>query len=135
MINEDLLDEIKYGVKTEEESQADFMAQLASAKTLKQDLIDKKTNLEEAIANQNDEIDAHEAEKADRQADLDAEKEYLWSIKPDCTWMLNTFEDRRKKRDTEIDGLRESIAMLEGAMEEANAAGETVFVQKKPAFD
>merc|ERR1719389_1132942 len=135
MINEDLLDEIKYGVKTEEESQADFMAQLASAKTLKQDLIDKKTNLEEAIASVNGEIDAHEAEKADRQADLDAEKEYLWSIKPDCTWMLNTFDERRKKRDIEIDGLHESIAMLEGAQEEANAAGEPLAMVQKPSFD
>merc|ERR1719482_1458047 len=135
MIKEDLDDEIKNGVKEEEESQAEFMAQLASAHKLKQDLIDKKTDLEDSISSTNDEIDAHNEEKSDRQADLDAEKEYLWSIKPDCTWMLNTFEDRRKKRDTEIDGLRESIAMLEGAMEEANAAGETVFVQKKPVFD
>merc|ERR1719313_1868329 len=135
MIKEDLDDEISNGVKEEEGDQADFEAQLTAAKKLKQDLIDKKTNLEEAIASDNDEIDAHEAEKADRQADLDAEHEYLWSIKPDCTWILNTFDDRRKKRDIEIDGLRESVAMLEGAMEEASAAGEPLAMVQKPSFN
>merc|ERR1719169_281245 len=136
MIKEDLDDEIKNGVKEEEESQVEFEEQLNAAKKLKQDLIDTKTNLEEAISNTNDQIDAHEETKADRQADLNAEHEYLWSIKPDCTWMLNTFDDNRKKRDTEIAGLRESIGMLQGAMEEANAAGETVSLaqQGRPAF-
>merc|ERR1719313_1859465 len=136
MIKEDLDDEISNGVKEEEGDQADFEAQLTAAKKLKQDLIDKKTNLEEAISADNDEIDAHEEEKADRQADLTAENEYLWSIKPDCTWILNTFDDRRKKRDTEIAGLRESIGMLQGAMEEANTGGEAMaLTQKRVSFD
>merc|ERR1719456_462498 len=131
MIKEDLDDEIKNGVKEDEESQVEFEEQLNAAKKLKQDLIDTKTNLEEAISNTNDEIDAHQETKADRQADLNAEHEYLWSIKPDCTWMLNTFDDRRKKRDTEIAGLRESIGMLQGAMEEANAGGEAMSLTQK----
>merc|ERR1719240_2152061 len=136
MIKEDLDDEISNGVKQEEEDQAEFEAQLTAAKKLKQDLTDTKTNLEEAISSDNDEIDATEEEKADRKADLDAENEYLWSIKPDCTWILNTFDDRRKKRDIEIDGLRESIAMLEGALEEGNAAGEPLaLAQKRPSFN
>merc|ERR1719420_635344 len=136
MIKEDLDDEIANGIKADVETQTQFEEQLTAAKTLEQDLIDKKTNLEESISATNDEIDAHEEEKADRQADLDAEKEYLWSIKPDCTWILNTFDDRRKKRDTEIDGLRESIAMLEGALEEASAAGEPLaLAQRKRSFD
>merc|ERR1719230_202727 len=46
MIKEDLDDEITNGVREEEENQAEFMAQLASAHKLKQDLIDKKTDLE-----------------------------------------------------------------------------------------
>merc|ERR1719321_1943602 len=130
MIKEDLDDEIKNGVKQEEEDQVEF------EEKLKQDLIDTKTNLEEAISNTNDEIDAHQETKADRQADLNAEHEYLWSIKPDCTWMLNTFDDRRKKRDVEVDGLRQSIALLEGSMEEANAAGEPIaLTQQRKVFD
>merc|ERR1719473_1726731 len=136
MIKEDLDDEIANGIKEDVETQTQFEEQLTSAKNLKQDLINKKTDLEESISAANDEIDAHNQEKADRQGDLDVEHEYLWSIKPDCTWILNTFDDRRKKRDTEIAGLRESIGMLQGAMEEANAGGEAMsLAQKQVAFD
>merc|ERR1719265_213968 len=135
MIKEDLDDEIANGIKEDVATQTLFEEQLTSAKTLEQDLINKKTDLEEAIAAANDEIDAHNEEKADRQADLDAEHEYLWSIKPDCTWILTTFDDRRKKRDTEIAGLKESIAMLNGAMEEANAAGEPISLEQQPSFN
>merc|ERR1719299_347498 len=81
MIKEDLEDEIANGVKAEETEQVEFEEQLAAAQTLKQDLTDKKTDLTEAIASTNGEIDAHEEEKADRQADLTADQEYLWSIK------------------------------------------------------
>merc|ERR1719243_158046 len=136
MIKEDLDDEIANGIKEDVATQTLFEEQLTAAKTLEQDLINKKTDLEEAIAAANDEIDAHNEEKADRQGDRDAEHEYLWSIKPDCTWILNTFDDRRKKRDTEIAGLRESIGMLQGAMEEANAGGEAMaLTQKQVSFD
>merc|ERR1719182_1138887 len=135
MIKEDLEDEIKNGVKDEEESQVDFEAQLAAAKQLKQDLTEKKVNLEDAIESTNAEIDDHNEEKADREGDLNAEKEYLWSIKPDCEWIFKTFTDRRHKRDIEIDGLRESIAMLQGALEEANASGEALGLVQKPSFD
>merc|ERR1719473_864035 len=136
MIKEDLDDEIANGIKEDVETQTQFEEQLTSAKTLEQDLINKKTDLEESISAANDEIDAHNQEKADRQADRDAEHEYLWSIKPDCTWILNTFDDRRKKRDTEIAGLRESIGMLQGAMEDANAGGEAMaLTQKQVSFD
>merc|ERR1719335_892911 len=70
------------------------------------------------------------------EANLAAEHEYLWSIKPDCTWVLMTFDDRRHKRDIEIAGLRESIGMLQGAMQEANAGGETMaLTQKQASFD
>merc|ERR1719355_206589 len=136
MIKEDLDDEIANGIKEDIATQTAFEEQLTSAKTLKQDLINKKTDLEESISAANDEIDAHNQEKADRQGDLDAEHEYLWSIKPDCTWILNTFDDRRTKRDIEVAGLRESIGMLQGAMEEANAGGEAMaLTQKQVAFD
>merc|ERR1719355_340605 len=129
MIKEDLDDEIANGIKEDIETQTLFEEQLTSAKTLTQDLINKKTDLEEAISAANDEIDAHNQEKADRQGDLDAEHEYLWSIKPDCTWIMNTFDDRRTKRDIEIDGLQESKGMLQGAAEEGGAA----LVQKHAA--
>merc|ERR1719174_3568762 len=136
MIKEDLEDEIKNGEEDDRKSSAAFDAEYNAATTLRQDLLNKKTDLEEAISAVNGEIDDHDEEKADQEGNRDAEHEYLWSIKPDCTWILNTFDDRRKKRDTEIAGLHESIGMLQGAMEEANAGGEAMsLTQKQVAFD
>merc|ERR1719305_1169975 len=132
MIKEDLDDEVKNGVKEDIEAQVEFEAQLGSAKQLVADLSAKKTNLEGAISSANDEVDATNVEKDDNTQLRNDEHEYLWSIKPDCTWILTTFEDRRKKRDIEIDGLQESKGMLQGAAEEGAA-----LVQKKaaPKFD
>merc|ERR1719191_806570 len=122
MIKEDLEDEIKNGEKTDAETSGLHDKELTEALTLRQDLLDKKSVLEEAIAQVNDEIDTHNEEKADREGNRDAEHEYLWSIKPDCTWIFNSFDDRRKKRDTEIAGLHEAIGMLQGALAEAEQA-------------
>merc|ERR1719284_1741102 len=118
MIKEDLEDEIKNGEKEDAETSALHDKELNAAMTLRQDLLNKKTDLEEAISQVNEEIDSHNEEKADREGDRDAEHEYLWSIKPDCTWILTTFDSRREKRDTEIAGLHEAIGMLQGALEE-----------------
>merc|ERR1719408_1116637 len=115
MIKEDLDDEVKNGIKEEESDQTEFEEQLAKAKQLVDDLTEKKVNLQDAIASTNSEKDATNVEKGDNQKALEEEHEYLWSIKPDCTWMLNTFDERRKKRDLEIEGLQESKGMLQGA--------------------
>jgi len=130
MIKEDLEDEIKNGEKDDAETSAGFNAEYDAAMTLRQDLLNKKTDLEEAISQVNGEIDAHNEEKADQEGNRDAEHEYLWSIKPDCTWMINNFDSRREKRDTEIAGIHEAIGMLQGALAEQGGA----FVQKL-AFD
>merc|ERR1719217_1979020 len=125
-------DEVKNGVKEDIEAQVEFEAQVGSAKQLVGDLTAKKVNLESDISSANDEVDSTNVEKSDNTDLRNDEHEYLWSIKPDCTWILTTFEDRRKKRDIEIDGLQESKGMLQGAAEEGAA-----LVQKKatPKFD
>merc|ERR1719389_1007972 len=104
---------------------------MTAAKNLVADLTAKKTNLESSISDTNEKIDAANVEKTDNEDNRNAEHEYLWSIKPDCTWLLNTFDERRKKRDLEIEGLRESEAMLQGA----GAEGEAALVQRHTKFD
>merc|ERR1719378_1606838 len=131
MIKEDLDDEVKNGEKQEAEDQVEYEEQLASANQLVADLQAKKVNLQDSIASTNQEIDATSVEKGDNTADLEAEHEYLWSIKPDCDWMLNTFDERRKKRDMEIEGLQQSKGMLQGAGAEEGAA----LVQTHKGFD
>jgi len=132
MIKEDLEDEIKNGEEDDRKSSAAFDAEYNAATTLRQDLLNKKTDLEEAISAVNGEIDDHDEEKADQEGNRDAEHEYLWSIKPDCTWISSTFDDRRKKRDTEIAGLHEAIGMLQGALAEAEQMGEPIALVQPP---
>merc|ERR1719387_2907721 len=128
MIKEDCEDEIKNGEKEDVEAQVEFEEQMTAAKNLVADLTAKKTNLESSISATNDEIDSTNVEKGDNAESLTAENEYLWSIKPDCTWLLTTFDDRRKKREIEIDGLQESKGMRQGA-------GAEGLIQKHTGFD
>merc|ERR1719456_568515 len=115
MIKEDLEDEISNGVKEEGETQTKFEEQLGDAHKLLEDLRAKKTNLEQAISDTNTEIDENELKKEDLQGLLKDEKDYLASIKPDCDWSLNSFQERRTKRAAEMEGLLEAKGMLAGA--------------------
>merc|ERR1719203_2640345 len=81
-IIEDLDDEIKNGMKAEEEAQLDFEKQLSAAVALKNDLIAKKIALTEAIAKRRGEKRDEQATKRANTADLDDELEYKKSIKP-----------------------------------------------------
>merc|ERR1719231_1056182 len=115
MIKEDLEDEIANGVKNEEETQTKFEEQLGDAKKLLEDLKAKKTNLEQSITDTNTEIGDNEVKKEDLQGMLKEERDYLASIKPDCDWSLNSFDERRTKRAAEMEGLLEAKGMLAGA--------------------
>jgi len=115
MIKEDLEDEIKNGVKNEKRTQAAFENSLNAAKKLVEDLTLKKTNLESDIATTNDEINDTTVAKEDSEGLLHEEREYLAGIKPDCDFMLNSYEKRRAARGEEIDGLITAKGMLAGA--------------------
>merc|ERR1719174_1160755 len=112
MIKEDLEDEISNGVKEEGETQVKFEEQLGDAHKLLDDLKAKKTNLEQSISDTNTEIDEAEVVKEDLQGLLKEEKDYLASIKPDCDWVLNSFDERRTKRAAEMEGLLQAKGML-----------------------
>merc|ERR1719399_1038504 len=115
MIKEDLEDEISNGVKNEEDTQAKFEEQMADANKLLEDLRAKKTNLEQSISDTNTEIDENELKKEDLQGLLKDERDYLASIKPDCDWSLNSFDERRTKRAAEMEGLLQAKGQLAGA--------------------
>merc|ERR1719272_752738 len=129
MIKEDLEDEIANGGKNEEKNQADYEKQVGEANTLLDNLRAKKTNLEENIENTNGEINDAEATKEDLQGMLKEERDYLASIKPDCDWVLKSFEERRSKRAQEMEGLFEAKSMLLGASPSA------AMVQQSDVFD
>jgi len=126
MIKEDLDDEIKNGVKNEKKNQASFMKTHEAAHKLLDDLLEKKTNLATSIADTNKEINDENIAKEGTESLLDEEREYLWSIKPDCDWILKEFQPRREQRGEEVQALIEAKGMLAGA-----APPSASFLQRK----
>jgi len=114
MIIEDLDDEIKNGMKAEEEAQLEYESQMDAAKKLKEELVAKKVSLEEAIAKRGEEKEAESEDKAENQAALDDETEYKASIKADCDWILGAFEQRAAAREAELSGLAGAKDFLAG---------------------
>ena len=41
-------------------------------------------------------------------------KDYLDKLKPQCETQVPTYEERKARREKEIDGLKEALAVLEG---------------------
>jgi len=115
MLIEDLQSEVSNGVKDEVSAQADFEKSVATAKKLIEDLTVKKENLEEDKAKMEQKKADEEETKATNQESLKINEEYLQGIKPDCDWMLNSFEERVAKRKAEMDGLTTAKEYLTGA--------------------
>ncbi|CAK0811808.1 unnamed protein product, partial [Prorocentrum cordatum] len=55
---------------------------------------------------------------ATNEGDLQAEKDYLKDIKPDCDWIIDNAPERRAKRRAELDGLNAAKAYLVGYKED-----------------
>jgi len=114
MLNEDLGDEIKNGVKNEKENQMYFERTVAQLKQLLKELGMKKTNLEMAIVDTNKAIDDEEDIHEDLSDSLKSEIEYLYQIKPKCDFVVTGFNEREAKRVKEISSLIESKELLLG---------------------
>lgn len=115
MISEDLEDEVTNAVKSEAKAVKAFDAQLKINKDQKDDLTEKKTNIEGVI-------DKHETSKTNEEDDMGdnndaikSEKNYKADIQVDCDFMLKAFDYRRERRAMEVDALTNAKAMLRGA--------------------
>lgn len=115
MIKEDLEDEIKNGIKNEALAQQAYEKQVDAANALIDDLKAKKTNLEEDLAKQEEAKLDEENDMKDNKADLETNIEEKESITEDCDWMIEHFEERKKKRDIERQGLVKAKEYLAGA--------------------
>jgi len=58
-------------------------------------------------------IDEISSDKATEQAELDAVTEYYDSLKPQCIAKPETYAERKKRRESEIAGLKEALSILE----------------------
>ncbi|CAK0847848.1 unnamed protein product [Prorocentrum cordatum] len=116
-IIEDLQGEIALGKKQEEVAQLEHEKQVAAAHALIESLEERKVNLETDIENKKEAKVEEEQAMATNKDDLQAEKDYLKDIKPDCDWIINNAPERRAKRRAELDGLNAAKAYLVGYKE------------------
>jgi len=115
MLIEDLEDEIKNGTKDEVDAQLEHEKAMEVAKKLKESLEEKKTNLEETIAKRDEERVEEHRLKSINLNDKTAETDYKAEIKPDCDWIIGSFEARAKAREGEMNGLTSAKEYLAGA--------------------
>merc|ERR1740130_2567213 len=115
MLIEDLESEIKNGVKAEEEAIAEFKKQMEAASELIKTLEEKQMDLEGDIAKNNEKKESEEKKQEKNEEDLKSNEEYRKKITPDCDWLHGAFDDRRKMRAQEMDGLVKAKEFLAGA--------------------
>merc|ERR1719265_2782483 len=125
MLKEDLELEIKNGVKDEIASQEEFEKAKAAAETLIVDLTEKKTNLEAAKSEKEEQKTLEHEKMAENEQSLSDNEEYKAKITPDCDWMLSSFQERVDKRKAEMAGLVQAKEYLAGA----------AFVETSKRFD
>merc|ERR1719261_2069655 len=102
MLKEDTEDEIKNGVKAEEEAQKLYDEQKAAAEKLIASLEEKKTNLEGSVAETNTKIENEEQTQADTEGELNDKTAELNEIMPNCDFIIKNFELRRSRRKDEV---------------------------------
>lgn len=115
MIKEDLEDEIKNGIKNEIAAQEAYEKQVAAANTLLDNLTKKETNLEEDKAKQEQAVLDEKEDMKNNKNDLTTNGEKKDAITEDCDWMIENFEERKKKREVEQQGLVKAKEFLAGA--------------------
>jgi len=109
-------------VAAEEAAAAEYTAETkenAVVKVSKQRAVKYQTkeaaNLDKSVAGLSNDL-------AGEQSELDAVSEYLASLQKECITMPLTYAERKSRRDAELQGLKEALAVLEN---------ETAFLQKR----
>jgi hypothetical protein len=115
MLIEDLQDEIKNDTKEEAATQEEYSKDMKAAEKLKEELVDKKVNLENAIADREEDKSDENADMSKNMGEKMDEQEYKYKIKPDCDFVISTFDQRRTARAAEMNGLQTAKEYLAGA--------------------
>jgi len=113
-IIEDLNTEVANAVKAEVEAQLEYEAQKKAAEDLEGSLVTKKANIVSDLAQRRIDKTNEETDKTNNGVDLGTQTGLKASTEPPCTKISNQFEDRRSKREIELDGLRQAKEFLAG---------------------
>lgn len=123
---EDLQVDLSNAVKDEESAQVEYEKQYAAAVDLQAALATKKTNLDIAIAQRMQEETQETAKQQGSKSDLDGQNAYRAQIEPNCNSAEVHFAERREKRATELEGLRQAKEYLAGYQVSSSASAALV---------
>jgi predicted nucleic acid-binding Zn-ribbon protein len=114
-IVENMENDVKEGVATEAAEMAAYEKQRADDRATKQALENRLSDLQAEKAETEAKISAEETKKTNTEAERDAVVATLTALKPGCDWIRKNFDKRREDRKTEVEGLGNAKAMLQGA--------------------
>jgi len=115
MIQEDLKNEIAFGIKDEAAAQAAFEKQKDAIEKLLDALSKKTISLDESNAARSGEIDEEETNIINKELEIEATNEELAGLKEGCDWLMENFHKRADKRSDEIAALNNARGILAGA--------------------
>merc|ERR1719335_607943 len=123
MLKEDLELEIKNEIASQEE----FEKAKAAAEALIVDLTEKKTNLEAAKSEKEEQKTLEHEKMAENEQSLADNEEYKAKISPDCDWMLSSFQERVDKRKAEMNGLVQAKEFLAASFVQESSSDDDKF--------
>jgi len=112
---EEVKDETAAEKAKEVKTQKDFEASIKALKDMVSDLTDKKISLKGMISEKNEDKTAEEGDLKDNKDELKSTKDHKAQIKPDCDWIIKSFDERAEKRTAELSGLSGAKDLLAGA--------------------
>lgn len=89
--------------------------QKKAANKLLEALKEKKTDTKSDIAKNNEKKEKEEKDMDNNKEDLKSNEDYRKEIAPDCDWLFGAYDERRKMRAQEMDGLVKAKEFLAGA--------------------
>lgn len=124
-IKESLEADIERGEVIESKAQAEFEALIKSSDAEKQQLGEKIEDYRSAKEDRESQTDDNQQWKETEEAELKSVKEEMYTlmgagdegkdISLPCEFMFKNFDLRKKRRQSEAEGLREGIQFLQGA--------------------
>mmetsp|Transcript_16819 Transcript_16819/g.39002 ORF Transcript_16819/g.39002 Transcript_16819/m.39002 type:complete len:693 (-) Transcript_16819:15-2093(-) len=115
VIIEDLRSEINANIAAEHAAQLDYEKQVATAQLLQESLLANHADLEETIASVDKESGAVSTAVQEDSQELGHWQKTKEDAQPHCEWVLGNVEDRRRKREIEMEGLVQAKEYLAGA--------------------